>query len=174
MEKRSFSTFIKFFLIFMQVQEIEKHKAMRFQLVDKITQVQPLKRIEGIKRFSSEEASIFQYSSAKATISPAFIVEAAGQLGSWLIKAGFNFVFEPLIAYVEDVSVFKEIFPECPLHLIAKILSYDDNASNLLLKAYEGNELVMRIDRAMFAHLSVGDRYRELSHERFNALLAGR
>ncbi len=146
-------------------------KIMRYQLVDQITQIQPLKSIKGIKLFSNNEASLIKSSSTKMTISPALIIEAVGQLGSWLVKASLNFVIEPLITYVEGVNMFKEVSPGCLQCLEAKLISLDNKTSNLLLQVYEYDEVVMKIDRVMFVHLPVNVEYSTLSKDRFNALL---
>lgn len=145
---------------------------MRYLLVDRITEIKPKEKVRGIKLFSKSEDLFDKAFLKRLVISPSLIIEAAGQIGSWLIKFSMDFKVEPLATYIVGVRIYKEVLLGHLLHLEAKIISIDKRSSNVYLKVSGNGEMVMEVDRVMFVHLPIHDKkYHSISRERFELLL---
>jgi 3-hydroxyacyl-[acyl-carrier-protein] dehydratase len=139
-------------LDFEQVRRILPQK-YPFIMVDKVTELEPGKRISAIKNLSGNEA-IFQGHFADRAVFPGvYIIEAMGQAGILLWSEGDPLMAKDKICYLTSVKVrfLNPVVPGDQLILEAEFSKKMENAGIINVRAKVGDKLIARGELVMVA-----------------------
>ena len=125
---------------------------MRYQLIDRILELEKGERIVGTKAFSRDAEFLANHFPRLALVPITLLVEAGGQLASRLIKASLDDNVEPFLVFVEGAKVLREPTVGVTLRFEVEILSLDARASCVTFSIWEDGDRVLTVENISFVH----------------------
>lgn len=123
---------------------------MSFLLVDRITQFESGKTVQGFKTILDSELYLTASPhSNKLVFIPSLIGEATGQLAAWAVMHALDFKKRPVAGIVSKVTILGEVYPGDRLSLSATIDNLDSEAVAYHGAAFVGDRKVFDIESAI-------------------------
>jgi 3-hydroxyacyl-[acyl-carrier-protein] dehydratase len=128
---------------------------VRYQLVDRILELEKGERIVGTKTFSKDAEFLANHFPRRGLIPITLLVEAGGQLASRLIKDSLDQKVEPFLVLVEGAMVLGEPTVGVPLRFEVEVLSLDARASRVTFSIWENSDRILAVESISFAHAPI-------------------
>jgi len=125
---------------------------VRFLLFDRVTRLDPGKRIEGVKCVSLTEEYLRGHFDRKPLVPGALIVEAMVQLLGWLVITKHDYSLSVVLSVLEDVEVPSDLRPGCTLELFGELQGTNKKGSMGHAWAEVDGTQVARIGRVLYGH----------------------
>lgn len=130
---------------------------MRFLLFDRVTRLEPGKRIEGVKCVSLTEESLRGHFTRRALVPGSLVIESMVQLTAWAAIAQHDFAYTLVLSVLEDVQVPADLAPGHRIDLFGEILGTNPKGSMGRAWAEIDGERVASLGRVLYAHVPVPD-----------------
>ena len=88
---------------------------MRWDLLDKFTELQKGKRALAVKRFVGDEDFFSEHYPGKPVVPETFLLEMIAQAGGVLFGLSLNFKKEVILAKIDGARFHKQLLPPCDL-----------------------------------------------------------
>ncbi len=125
---------------------------MRFLLFDRITRLDPGKRIEGVKCVSLTEEYLRGHFDRTPLVPGSLLIEAMVQLLGWLIITRHDYKLLVVLSVLEDVQVDADIRPGSTLKLFGELQGTNPKGSIGNAWAEIDGKEVARIGRVVYGH----------------------
>jgi len=130
---------------------------VRFLLYDRITALEPGKRIEGVKCVSLTEEFFRGHFDRKACMPGSLVIEALVQLTAWCAITKHDFETTLVLSMLDDVTVPADLAPGSTLQMTGELLGTNAKGSMARAWAEVDGERVAQVGRILYAHLPVAD-----------------
>jgi 3-hydroxyacyl-[acyl-carrier-protein] dehydratase len=130
---------------------------VRFLLFDRVTHLEPGRRIEGVKCTSLTEEYLRGHFPRSARVPGSLLVESMVQLTAWCAIARHDYAFSLVLSVLEDVEVPCDLAPGCQVRLVGEISGTNPKASVGTAWAEVDGARVARIGRVLYAHVPAPD-----------------
>ncbi len=141
---------------------------MRFLLFDRVTHLEPGRRIEGVKHLSLTEEFLRGHFGKRPLVPGSLITEAMVQLTAWCAIAAHDYKYSLVLSMLDDVHLPAELGPGHALEIHGEIVGTNPKGSIGRVKALVDGEEVATLGRVLYAHFEVPDP--ERLRERFRYL----
>lgn len=138
---------------------------MRFLLFDRITKLDPGRRIEGVKCISLTEECFRGHFDRRSLFPGSLLVEAMIQLLAWCAMAKHDFTTSLVLSMLDDVQVPVDLEPGHRVALFGELMGTNPRGSTGRAWAEVDGERIASVGRVLYAHLPVPDP--EVLRERF-------
>jgi 3-hydroxyacyl-[acyl-carrier-protein] dehydratase len=125
---------------------------VRFLHFDRVTALEPGKRIEAVKAIGLSEEFFRGHFPRRPLVPGSLLVEAMVQATGWLVVATHGFQVSPLFSMVEDAVLPPELGPGHRVDLVGELLS--TNAKGSAARAWASIEgtRVASLGRVLYGH----------------------
>jgi 3-hydroxymyristoyl/3-hydroxydecanoyl-(acyl carrier protein) dehydratase len=124
------------------IQRIIPHR-YPFLLVDRVTELEPGKRIAGIKNFTGNEQPPLGYSPDSPQVPTGIVLEAVTQLGAILVLERPEMAGKiAFILQVNSAQLHQPVRPGDTLRMEAEVLTMGERFGELRGTAYRADELI--------------------------------
>ncbi|MBZ5513507.1 MAG: 3-hydroxyacyl-ACP dehydratase FabZ [Acidobacteriia bacterium] len=124
------------------IQRILPHR-YPFLLIDRVTELEPGKRIVGIKNFTGNEEPSLGYAPDSSQVPTAILLEAVTQLGAILVLERPEMAGKvAFILQIPSATLHKPVVPGDTLRMEAEVLKMGERFGELRGTAYRAGELV--------------------------------
>jgi 3-hydroxymyristoyl/3-hydroxydecanoyl-(acyl carrier protein) dehydratase len=124
------------------IQRIIPHR-YPFLLIDRVTELEPGKRIVGIKNFTGNEEPPLGYSPDSPQVPTGILLEAVTQLGAILVLERPEMAGKiAMVLQIPSATLHHPVRPGDALRLEAEVLKMGERFGELRGKAYRDGELV--------------------------------
>ncbi len=130
---------------------------MRFLLFDRITHLEPGRRVEGVKQVSLADEAFRGHFDRRSLFPATLVIESMLQLTAWSAIAAHDFRFSVVLSVMEDARVPSALEPGTTLHLVGELLGTNPKGSIARARAEVAGETVAEIGRVLYAHVPVED-----------------
>ena len=124
---------------------------MRFLLFDRVTRLDPGKRIEGVKNVSMTEECLRGHFERAPLFPGSLLVEAMVQLLGWLAIERHEFRLSTVLSILEDVEVAPALPPGSRIELVGELAGSNRKGSVGKASAHCDGEQVGSIGRVVYA-----------------------
>ena len=138
---------------------------MRFLLFDRVTQLEPGKRIAGVKCVSLSEEYLKGHFTRVPLVPGSLIIESMLQLTAWCAITKHEYAFSLVLSVMENVEVPADLAPGREIHLFGELMGTNPKGSMARAWAEVDGERIASIGRIIYAHVPVPDP--EALRERF-------
>jgi 3-hydroxyacyl-[acyl-carrier-protein] dehydratase len=118
-------------------------------LVDRITDVEPRKRIRAVKLPSGHDLLIEEHPTAGSVLAPVLIIESLAQTSAWLILATTDFAQRGVLAGLRHIEFGAPAPLGSRLDLISEVDSWSEEAVVFNVEASHNGASVVRIEGAL-------------------------
>lgn len=125
---------------------------MRFLLFDRVTHLEPRKRIEGVKCTSLTEEYLRGRGSRVAEVPASLLVEAMVQLLGWLVMTSHDFKRSVVLSVLEDVQLPARLGAGHEIKLVGELMGTNPRGSMGRAHALVEGEEIARIGRVLYGH----------------------
>lgn len=122
---------------------------MNFLFVDRILQIEPGKKIVGIKHVSEHDLYLSSKYTGEPILFPSLVSEALGQLANWLVSQHHDFKLRLVAGIVKQVNTFDYAHVGDTILLESEIVSWDDEAVIYNSQAKVGEKVICSINNAI-------------------------
>jgi 3-hydroxyacyl-[acyl-carrier-protein] dehydratase len=119
---------------------------VRFYLVDRITGLEPEKRICAVKLASALDPVLEDVPGIGTTLAHSLICESLIQSCAWLILASTQFTQRGVLAGLRHIELGPPVPVGDRIDLVAEVDSWSDEAIGFNMEASRGNDCVVRIE----------------------------
>ena len=130
---------------------------MRFLLFDRITHLEPGKRIEGVKCVSMTEEFLRGHFDRAPCMPGSQVIEAMVQLTAWAAIAKHDYKLSCVLSMLDDVKVPADIRPGTTIHITGELMGTNPKGSFAKATATVDGEVVASIGRVLYAHVPMPD-----------------
>jgi len=130
---------------------------MRFLLFDRVTELEPGKRIAGVKCVSLSEEYLKGHFTRVALVPGSLIIESMLQLTAWCAIAKHSYVYSLVLSVMENVEVPPDLAPGQQINLFGELLGSNRKGSMARAWAEVEGEKIASIGRIIYAHIEVPD-----------------
>lgn len=130
---------------------------MRFLLFDRITHLEPGKRIEGVKCVSLTEEFHRGHDDRMPCMPGSLVIEAMVQLTAWCAIAKHDYRLSCVLSMLDDVTVPADLRPGSTLHITGELLGTNPKGSFAKTTASVDGMEVASIGRVLYAHIPMPD-----------------
>lgn len=138
---------------------------MRYLLFDRVTKLEPGRRIEGVKCISLTEECFRGHFDKRSLFPGSLLVEAMIQLLAWCAMAEHEFRASLVLSMLDDVRLPTDLEPGCKVEMFGELLGTNPRGSMGRVWAEVDGERVASVGRVLYAHLPAPDP--EVLRERF-------
>ena len=128
---------------------------MRFLLFDRITLLEPGKRIEGVKCVSMTEEFLRGHFDRAPCMPGSLVIEAMVQLTAWSAIAKHDYALSCVLTMLDDVRVPADLRPGTTIQIAGELMGTNVKGSFGKATATVDGEEVASIGRMLFAHVKV-------------------
>ena len=125
---------------------------MRFLLFDRVTSLEPGKRITTVKTFSMQDEHLNGHFPRKALVPGTMVLEAMLQSLGWLVMKTHEFRVLPFFSLLEDLTVPAELRPGVALEITGELQSTNAKGSMGRAEAQIDGKVVATIGRVIYGH----------------------
>lgn len=144
---------------------------MRFLLFDRVTKLEPGRRIEGVKCVSLTEECFRGHFDRRPLLPGTLLVEAMIQLLAWSAIVKHDFRTLLVLSGLDDVRVPADLRPGCRVDLFGELVGTHPRGSLGRAWAEVDGERVASVGRVLYAHLEAPDP--DVLRARFHELYGG-
>src|SRR5437660_12435156 len=126
---------------------------MRFLFIDRITSLQRVRRIAGIKSFASSEPFLESHFTRVALVPGVLLIEAMAQLLGWLASYSYDFRCVAVLALISDVTVPTILKPGTRVEIDGRLLTTTERDSLGAATAAVDGQIIARVDRLILHHV---------------------
>jgi 3-hydroxyacyl-[acyl-carrier-protein] dehydratase len=119
---------------------------VRFYLVDRITGLEPQKRICAVKLASARDPVLEDVPGVGTTVAHSLICESLIQSCAWLILASTEFAQRGVLAGLRHIELGSPVPVGDRIDLVAEVDSWSDEAIGFNMEASRRNDCVVRIE----------------------------
>ncbi len=130
---------------------------MRFLLFDRITHLEPGKRIEGIKCVSMTEEFLRDHYDRAPCMPGSLVIEAMVQMTAWAAIAKHDYKLSCVLSMLDDVTVPADLRPGTTIRITGTLLGTNPKGSVAKASATVDGEEVASIGRVLYAHVPMPD-----------------
>lgn len=138
---------------------------MRYLLFDRVTHLEPGRRIEGVKCVSLTEECFRGHFEKKSLFPGSLLIESMIQLLAWCAMAKHDFETSLVLTVLDDVQVPADLEPGCRIEMVGELLGTNKRGSMGRVRAEIDGRQIASVGRVLFAHMPVPDP--EVLRERF-------
>lgn len=138
---------------------------MRFLLFDRVTKLEPGRRIEGVKCVTLTEEYLRGHFTKQACVPGTLLIEAMIQLLAWCVMAKYDFRTSVVLSVLEDVEVPPDLEPGQRIDLVGELMGTNPRGSMGRAWAEIEGERIASVGRVLYAHVPHPDP--EVLRERF-------
>lgn len=125
---------------------------MRFLLFDRITEVEPGKRLAAVKHVSLTDGSLAEHYPRRAVLPPTLLLEALAQLSGMLNVLNNDFAVEMFLVLVERVEITRPVLHGETVALEVRATYAHEYGATMEGEARVDGEVVASAARIVFAH----------------------
>lgn len=125
---------------------------MRFLLFDRVTSVEPGRRITTVKTFSMQDEHLNGHFPRRALVPGTMVLEAMLQSLGWLVMRTHEFRVLPFFSMLEDLVVPADLRPGVLLEITGDLLSTNAKGSMGRAEAKVDGVVVASIGRVIYGH----------------------
>ena len=125
---------------------------MRFLLFDRVTSVEPGRRITTVKTFSMADEHLNGHFPRRAIVPGTMVLEAMLQSLGWLVMRTHEFRVLPFFSMLEDLTVPPDLRPGVSLAITGELLSTHAMGSMGCAEATIDGKSVASIGRVIYGH----------------------
>ena len=126
---------------------------MRFLLFDRITKLEPGKRIEGVKCVTLTEEYLRGHFECAPRVPGTLLIEAMIQLLAWCAITRHEFKHSLVLSVLEDVRVPVDLTPGHRVDLVGELLGTNPRGSMGRAFASIDGEEIASVGRVLYAHV---------------------
>lgn len=126
---------------------------MRFLLFDRVTDLVPGKRIQGVKTFSMTDPMFDGHFPRKALVPAPLIIESMIQLLAWTAISKHDFTLSCVLSVLEDVTLPPELGPGHKIDLFGELVGTNKKGSIGRAWAEIDGEEIARAGRVIYGHV---------------------
>jgi 3-hydroxyacyl-[acyl-carrier-protein] dehydratase len=126
---------------------------MRFLLFDRITKLEPGKRIEGVKCVTLTEEYLRGHFDRTPMVPGALMIEAMIQLLAWCAIVTHDFEHSLVLSILEDVTVPADLRPGHRVDLFGELTGTNPRGSMGRCWAEIHGERIASVGRVLYAHV---------------------
>lgn len=130
---------------------------MRFLLFDRVTTLEPGRRIEAVKCFSIQDEHLREHFPRKPVVPAALVLESMLQTLGWLVIRAHDFRVLPFFSMLEDGVLPPDLAPGVRLDIEGTLLSTHPKGSVGSAEARADGRVVASIGRVLYGHHPAGD-----------------
>jgi 3-hydroxyacyl-[acyl-carrier-protein] dehydratase len=138
---------------------------VRFLLFDRVTKLEPGRRIEGVKCVSLTEECFRGHFDRRSLFPGSLLVEAMIQLLAWCAMAKHDFKTSLVLSMLDDVQVPTDLEPGHRIDLFGELTGTNPRGSMGRAWAEIDGKRIASVGRVLYAHLPAPDP--EVLRERF-------
>ena len=102
---------------------------MRYLLFDRVTSIEPGRRIEGVKCVSLTEECFRGHFDRKSVFPGSLLIEAMIQLLAWCAMAKHEFEASLVLTVLDDVQVPTDLAPGCRIEMVGELMGTNPKGS---------------------------------------------
>lgn len=125
---------------------------MRFLLFDRVTSLDPGRRIATVKTFSMQDEHLTGHFPRRALVPGTMVLEAMLQSLGWLVMRTHEFRVLPFFSMLEDLSVPPELRPGVLLEIAGELVSTNAKGSMGRAEARIEGRVVATAGRVIYGH----------------------
>lgn len=126
---------------------------MRFLLFDRVTAVEPGRRIEGVKCVTLTEEYLNGHFDRKPLVPGPLLIEAMIQLLGWCVITKHEFKLSVVLSVLEDVHLPSEQRPGHEIRLFGELQGTNPKGSMGRAWAEIDGQEIARVGRVLYAHI---------------------
>lgn len=130
---------------------------MRFLLFDRVTHLEPGKRIEGVKTITLADDVFNGHYDHKPVYPGTLVIEAMLQLTGWCAITKHDYALTVVLSVIEDVQVPSDLGPGMTLEVKGELLGTNPKGSMARSWVEVGGQRVASIGRILYAHIPFDD-----------------
>ena len=130
---------------------------MRFLLFDRITSIEPGKRVTGVKCVNLTDESLRGHFDRRAVVPGSLVIESMIQLTAWAAITKHDFVYSVVLSVLEDAQVPSALTPGHRIDLFGELLGTNPKGSMARTWAEIDGERIASVGRVIYAHMPVPD-----------------
>ena len=130
---------------------------MRFLLFDRVTHLEPGKRIEGVKCVSITEEFLRGHFDRAPCMPGSLVIEAMVQLTAWCAIAKHDYKLSCVLSMLDDVRVPADLRPGTTIRITGELLGSNPKGSFAKAVATVDDVQVASIGRVLYAHVPMPD-----------------
>ena len=125
---------------------------MRFLLFDRVTALEPGRRIETVKCVSMQDEHLREHFRRRPLVPATMVLEAMLQSLGWLVMRTHEFEVLPFFSMLEDLVVPAELRPGVRLEITGDLLSTNAKGSMGRAEATVDGVVTASIGRVIYGH----------------------
>lgn len=125
---------------------------MRFLLFDRVTSIDPGRRIETVKCFSIQDEHLREHFPRLPLVPGTMVLEAMLQTVGWLVIRTHEFRQMPLFSMLEDLVLPSDLMPGVKLEIEGELLSTNPKGSMGRATARVDGKVVASLGRVLYGH----------------------
>lgn len=126
---------------------------MRFLLFDRVTHLEPGRRIEGVKCLTLTEEFLNHHYERTPEVPGPLLIEAMIQLLGWCAIAKHDFQLSVVLSVLEDVTLPGHLRPGFRVDMVGDLMGTNAKGSMGRVKAFVDGEEIASVGRVLYAHL---------------------
>ena len=130
---------------------------MRYLLFDRITLLDPGRRIEGVKCVSLTEECFRGHYDRRSLFPGSLLIEAMIQLLAWCAMAKHDFELSLVLSMLDDVQLPSDLEPGCRIEMIGELTGTNPKGSMGRIHAEVDGARIASVGRVLYAHLRAPD-----------------
>jgi 3-hydroxyacyl-[acyl-carrier-protein] dehydratase len=130
---------------------------MRFLLFDRVTALEPGRRIEAVKCFSIQDEHLREHFPRKPVVPAPLVLEAMLQTLGWLVIRTHEFRVLPFFSMLEDGALPADLAPGVRLDIEGTLLSTNPKGSMGRVEARAEGRVVAALGRVLYGHHPAAD-----------------
>lgn len=130
---------------------------MRFLLFDKVTALEPGKRIVGLKTITLTESCFNGHFPRKPLFPGPLVIEAMIQLLGWAAISKMEYTTTVVLTALQDVTVPTDLSPGTTLELEGRLMGSNPRGSVGQCWARVDGEVVAEVGRVLYGHVPGAD-----------------
>ena len=126
---------------------------MRFLLFDRVTNLEPGRRIEGVKCVTLTEEYLNHHFERRPVVPGPLVVEAMIQLLGWCVITKHDYTLSVVLSVLEDVTPSEPLRPGYEIRLFGELMGTNPKGSMGRAWAEIDGEEVASVGRVLYAHI---------------------
>ena len=130
---------------------------MRFLLFDRVTELEPGKRIKGLKTITLTESCFNGHFPRRPLFPGPLVIEAMIQLLGWAAISKMNYTSTVVLTALQDVTLPTDLGPGTTLELEGQLMGSNKRGSVGRTWARVDGEVVAEVGRVLYGHVPGAD-----------------
>lgn len=130
---------------------------MRFLLFDRVTALEPGRRIETVKCVSMQDEHLREHFRRRPLVPATMVLEAMLQSLGWLVMKTHGFRLTPYFSMLEDATLPSALEPGERLDIVGELVSTNAKGSMGRAEARVGGKVIATLGRVIYGHFPAPD-----------------